>query len=81
MLIQHLQDVWRKAGWGVGHSFPGLMAEPDLRIQAAGFTVPPWIIRIDYILASKEWQPVEARVGVWHGESDHRPVLARLILR
>ena len=37
-------------------------------------------VRIDYIWASEEWQPVDARVDDARG-SDHRPVVATVALR
>ena len=37
-------------------------------------------VRIDYVWASAEWQPVKARVADPHG-SDHRPVIVTVALR
>ena len=66
-----LQDAFREAGWGFGHTFP-----------AAGrfYRIPmPPVVRIDYVWASEHFTPVEAHVGPGLG-SDHLPVLASLRL-
>jgi endonuclease/exonuclease/phosphatase (EEP) superfamily protein YafD len=39
-----------------------------------------WLLRIDYIFHSRDWRTHWARIGPWDGVSDHRPVLARLVL-
>jgi vancomycin resistance protein VanJ len=65
-----LRDAWREAGRGPGHTFPG------------GSDYPlTWLVRIDYIFHSAHWRATEARVLPWDGASDHRPLLARLVLR
>lgn len=64
-----LSDAWMEAGWGPGYSFPGLSS-----------SIPTWAIRIDYIFYSHHFSAVDAQIGPWDGYSDHRPVLARLVL-
>ena len=69
-ITRTLTDVYREAGWGLGHTFP-----------AGGFypRVPLPLIRIDYIFHSRELAGLEARTGDSVG-SDHIPVIARLSL-
>jgi vancomycin resistance protein VanJ len=64
-----LRDAWREAGRGPGHTFP----------SADEFPLS-WLVRIDYIFHSSHWRAAEARVLPWDGASDHRPLLARLVL-
>lgn len=63
-LSQGLHDVYRASGGLWGPTFPSNLP----------------IFRIDYILASEDWQVVEAFVGP-NLPPDHRPVVARLRLR
>jgi endonuclease/exonuclease/phosphatase (EEP) superfamily protein YafD len=46
-----------------------------------GIDVPKWLIRIDYVFCSYDWQAIDARIGPWDGKSDHRPVIAEVALR
>jgi endonuclease/exonuclease/phosphatase (EEP) superfamily protein YafD len=67
-----LQDVFGAVGSGSGLTFPvRLQQAPEVSIHPA--------VRIDYIWASEEWQPLSAHVGEDVG-SDHLPVIARLEL-
>jgi endonuclease/exonuclease/phosphatase (EEP) superfamily protein YafD len=75
-----LGDAWREAGWGFGHTFPGALSPGSSRPIILGLPVPMWLLRIDYILHSRDWRTHWARIGPWDGVSDHRPVLARLVL-
>lgn len=68
-------DAHRAAGWGLGHTryrptFYGLL--PPRR----GFRM----LRLDYIFYSPHFAALEAHVGP-HGNSDHRPMVARLALQ
>jgi vancomycin resistance protein VanJ len=76
-----LRDAWREAGWGAGHTFPGVDAPGSSRRIVAGIPAPMWMVRIDYVLHSTDWQTMSSSIGPWDGFSDHRPVVARLILR
>ncbi len=67
LLTENMVDAWRGAGWGAGHTWPGTL---PLR----------WLVRIDYVFHSAEWRAVEANVGPWDGASDHRSVVATLVL-
>ena len=71
-----LRDAWRLGGSGFGHTFPG----GPRRVSVRGVSAPPWLLRIDYVFHSTHWQVVEARIGPWDEESDHRPVVADLVL-
>ena len=64
-----LRDSWREAGRGPGHTFPG---GADYQVN--------WLLRIDYIFHSPHWAAAEARVLGWDGASDHRALLATLVL-
>jgi endonuclease/exonuclease/phosphatase family metal-dependent hydrolase len=80
IITRQLNDSWREAGWGFGHTFPGGPI-PDLpRPMVAGHPIPMWVARIDYIFYSNNLEAIEARLGVWDGVSDHRPVIAVLEL-
>jgi endonuclease/exonuclease/phosphatase (EEP) superfamily protein YafD len=48
--------------------------------MVAGHPIPMWVARIDYIFYSNNLEAIEARLGVWDGVSDHRPVIAVLEL-
>src|SRR5262245_14714797 len=76
-----LADSWREVGWGPGHTFPGADSPGSSRHRVAGILVPKWLIRIDYIFHSPQWQAIEAWIGPWDEVSDHRPALARLSIK
>jgi len=76
-----LQDAWREAGWGLGHTFPGAASFGSSRPSLRGMPVPMWLTRIDHIFYSRHWRAEAAWLAPWDGQSDHRPVAARLILR
>lgn len=75
-----LADSWAEAGWGLGHTFPGVLSPTSARLTVAGVDVPTWMIRIDYVFYSRHFRATEAWIGPWDGYSDHRPVVARLVL-
>jgi endonuclease/exonuclease/phosphatase (EEP) superfamily protein YafD len=79
-----LDDAWREAGWGAGNTFPGAAAVKtpgSSRPEVFGFDVPRWLVRIDYVFHSDDWQTASVRTGPFDGASDHRPVVAELALR
>jgi endonuclease/exonuclease/phosphatase family metal-dependent hydrolase len=76
-----LQDVWTTAGFGLGHTFPGNESPGTSRPYVCGFYVPEWLIRIDYIFASPEWEVLSAHIARTDGYSDHRGVVAFLRLK
>jgi endonuclease/exonuclease/phosphatase (EEP) superfamily protein YafD len=75
-----LGDAWRRAGWGPGGTFPGAASSGSSRPSIAGLAVPMWLVRIDYIFYSDDWQVHSAQIGPWDGVSDHRSLLATLQL-
>ena len=80
ILSNRLNDAWRQAGFGLGHTFPGSTIPGSDRPKINGWYVPQWLARIDYIFASREWQITSARVARFDGVSDHRGVIATLQL-
>ena len=82
ILSADLQDNWREKGWGFGHTFPGAVSPGSSRPAMAGIPLTPkWLIRLDYIFCSVQWQVESASLGEWDGVSDHRPVKATISLR
>ncbi|MBT3322532.1 MAG: hypothetical protein HN392_09640 [Anaerolineae bacterium] len=76
-----LQDAWRKKGWGFGHTFPGAVSPGSSRPAMAGIPLTPkWLIRLDYVFCSTQWQVESASLGEWDEVSDHRPVKATISL-
>jgi len=76
-----LQDSWAEAGFGLGHSFPGNKSPGTSRLHVGELYIPEWMIRIDYIFASQEWQVLSAHMARTDGYSDHRGVVAYLRLK
>jgi endonuclease/exonuclease/phosphatase (EEP) superfamily protein YafD len=76
-----LQDSWAKAGFGLGHTFPGNKSPGTSRIHFGDFYVPEWMVRIDYIFASQDWDVLSAHIARTDGYSDHRGVVAFLRLK
>lgn len=73
-------DSWREAGRGFGRTYPGGNQEGEGDMRFGALTLPRWLVRIDYVWHSAHWQAVGARLGRWDGHSDHRPIVARLVL-
>jgi len=69
-----LQDIWVEAGFGLGHTFPG-------HKKIGSVSVPEWLVRIDYIFVTPEWEVLSATLAGTDGASDHRAVTAALRLR
>ncbi len=81
-LTESYTDAYRVAGWGLGFTFPDFTyaeAVPDV-LPPASMPVRP-VMRLDYIFYNSAFQALEARVLSSSGDSDHRPVFARLALR
>jgi endonuclease/exonuclease/phosphatase (EEP) superfamily protein YafD len=76
-----LQDAWAEAGWGLGHTFPGNKSPGTSRPHVGELYVPEWLVRIDYVLATPEWDVISARNAITDGYSDHRGVVAVLHLK
>jgi endonuclease/exonuclease/phosphatase (EEP) superfamily protein YafD len=75
-----LQDAWRAAGFGLGSTFPGSTVPASSRWKVGPWYVPQWMVRIDYIFVSPHWEAHSARVAQFDGVSDHRGVVAELVL-
>lgn len=80
ILDAELNDAWREAGFGLGHTFPGSAVPGSSRPEFLGMPVPQWLARIDYILFTPNWQAVSARLARFDGVSDHRGLVAELVL-
>lgn len=80
MLATAWRDSFREAGRGFGHTYPGSDFSGTKRFQIGDFPLPRWLVRIDYIWHSPHWEAISAQVGPWDGYSDHRPMIARLVL-
>lgn len=64
-----LDDAFRHAGHGLGFTFPAYRR------------FIPSAIRIDYIWISSHFEAIDADTAANPGTSDHRPVIAELVLR
>lgn len=68
-----LDDSFLEAGKGLGFTVaPQPMGIPSIL---------PLIMRVDYVWLSEDFVAIEAFVGKDDGSSDHRPVIAELVLR
>lgn len=82
ILTSKYTDAWRVAGYGLGHTFPSPHIAGELeRNSVAGIELPPWIVRIDYILYSPHWNAHSAWLATPDGVSDHIGVLASLSIK
>jgi len=75
-----LEDAWLQAGFGFGHSFPGPYEEGNSYAQISFFRIPYWLVSIDYIFYSNEFEAIETWMGVFYGGSDHRSVVTEIAL-
>jgi endonuclease/exonuclease/phosphatase (EEP) superfamily protein YafD len=72
-----LQDAWREAGFGLGHTFPCPVSVPGIqRPNIGGRVLPSFLTRIDYLFASPEWQIAAAHLAPISGVADHCAVVA-----
>jgi endonuclease/exonuclease/phosphatase (EEP) superfamily protein YafD len=76
-----LKDTWLEAGFGLGHSFPGPIEEGGSSAQISFFRIPYWMVGIDYIFTSHEFDAVDTWMGAFYGGSDHRAVVSDLVLK
>lgn len=79
-VTQSLGDAWREVGFGLGHTFPGQAPGPLRRHSVAAPAGLRWLVRIDYVFHSDRWRALSASTGPWDRTSDHRPVVADLML-
>jgi endonuclease/exonuclease/phosphatase (EEP) superfamily protein YafD len=81
-IVTHtLTDSWREAGFGFGQTFPGSDIPGSSRPRLAGWPVPQWLVRIDYVFHSTHWEAVEAHTAKFDGVSDHRGVVVTLAVK
>lgn len=73
-----MQDAWLEAGFGFGHSFPGPYEEGSSFAQISFFRIPYWLVSIDYIFYSQQFQALDTWMGAFYGGSDHRAVVTEL---
>lgn len=78
ILTGQLHDSWEEAGFGFGNTFPGSDIHGSSHPHIAGWPVPDWLIRIDYVFHSPEWRAISARNAQFDGVSDHRGVVVVL---
>jgi vancomycin resistance protein VanJ len=78
ILTGQLHDSWGEAGFGFGNTFPGSDIPGSSHPHLAGWPVPKWLIRIDYVFHSSEWRTISARNAQFDGVSDHRGVVVVL---
>lgn len=71
-LAAQLTDAHAAAGWGLGHTFPAH------RSDLSRLPIPKRLMRLDMIFFSAQFSARHCRVGRFHGESDHYPVIATL---
>lgn len=71
IITTNLQDSWKEAGFGTGHT----------KTNPFGSFPPKWLARIDYIFHTPDMQAIHAEIGPWDGYSDHRPVLVEIGLK
>jgi endonuclease/exonuclease/phosphatase (EEP) superfamily protein YafD len=81
ILTSDLFDAWQEVGIGLGHTFPGSDIPGSSRPTLAGYPVPQWLARIDFVLHSSHFMSRAAFLGAVDGFSDHRAVIAELTLR
>lgn len=78
IITSELEDSFRQSGFGLGHTFPGSDIPESDRPQIAGWYVPTWMARIDYVFHSHDWETISSRTARIDGVSDHRGVLSVL---
>jgi endonuclease/exonuclease/phosphatase (EEP) superfamily protein YafD len=76
-----LRDSWLEAGFGLGHTFPGNRSPGTSRPKVVGLYIPEWLVRIDYIFVTRDWEVLAAYTADTDGYSDHRGVVAVLRLK
>lgn len=75
-----LNDGWRAAGWGLGHTFPNSRPTYNQQTLLPGLPIPAGLVRIDYVFYSTHWQAISAQLLDDGQRSDHRPVVVNLAL-
>jgi vancomycin resistance protein VanJ len=70
-LTKNLEDAYREAGWGFGHTFP------DVQVRSIATPLP--VVRIDYVFHTHDMAALRAYVGD-RGGPNHRFLVAELSL-
>ncbi len=81
LITDVLTDAWKEGGYGFGHTYPGEYVHEGDPEGIGKWRGPRWLVRIDYIFYSNQWEAVETRLANSNGVSDHRAVIAELKLR
>lgn len=79
LLDAELDDAWWEAGWGLGHTFPGRINSDDWFTQVSFFFIPHWLVRIDHVFYSAQFQASAAALAEFNGGSDHRGLVTDLV--
>jgi len=74
-----LDDAWWEAGWGLGHTFPGHIEAGDWFTRVSFFVIPHWLVRIDHVFYSAEFQAISSHLAEFNGGSDHRGLITELV--
>jgi len=74
-----LDDAWWEAGWGLGHTFPGRVNPDDWLTRVSFFLIPHWLVRIDHVFYSAQFQAGSAALAEFNGGSDHRGLVTDLV--
>jgi vancomycin resistance protein VanJ len=83
VVTQKARDAWRDAGRGFGHTFPSPALSTPRGARSASLLaglIPPWLVRIDYVFYSDDFEAIDARMSA-SGGSDHRGVIATLVVK
>jgi endonuclease/exonuclease/phosphatase (EEP) superfamily protein YafD len=81
LITDVLVDAWQEGGYGLGHTYPGEYVHEGYPEGIGNWRGPRWLVRIDYIFHSDQWETVETRLANSNGVSDHRAVIAVLQLK
>jgi endonuclease/exonuclease/phosphatase (EEP) superfamily protein YafD len=81
IIAGELDDAWAVGGFGFGHTFPGSDLEFSDRPSFLGISAPQWMWRIDYVFFSNAFELNTVSLAPFDGASDHRGVIAELVLR
>ena len=76
LITQGYRDSFREVGWGFGFTFPARRGQ--LPLVHRPYSWP--FLRIDYVFHSPDLRAQAARVGSENVGSDHRPLVADIVL-
>lgn len=78
IMTANMKDAWQEAGFGLGHTFPGSDIPGSSRTKIGEWYVPQWLVRIDYVFYTSEFQAVDVYLAPFDQLSDHRGVVTEL---